>query len=70
MVHHVINYFLKNPLYRKEIKTFVFVNTGFKGNIWTVPLLRSLVAGLSPRRPGFAPWSIHMGLLMEKVVLG
>jgi hypothetical protein len=37
---------------------------------WAVPLLRSLVAGLSPRRPGFVPGSIHAGFVMEKVALG
>jgi hypothetical protein len=39
---------------------------------WTkaVPWLRSLVAGLSPRRPGFAPWSIHVGFAVDKVALG
>jgi hypothetical protein len=32
--------------------------------------LRSLVAGLSPRRPGFAPGSIHVGFVVDKVALG
>jgi hypothetical protein len=35
-----------------------------------VPWMRSLVAGLSPRRPGFAPGSIHMGFVVDKVSLG
>jgi hypothetical protein len=35
-----------------------------------VPWLRSLVAGLSPRRPGFAPGSIHVGFVVDKVGLG
>jgi hypothetical protein len=35
-----------------------------------VPWLRSLVAGLSPRRPGFAPGSIHVGFVVDKVALG
>jgi hypothetical protein len=30
----------------------------------------SLVAGLSPRRPGFAPGSIHVGFVVDKVLLG
>jgi hypothetical protein len=34
------------------------------------PWLRSLVAGLSPRRPGFVPGSIHVGFVMDKVALG
>jgi hypothetical protein len=39
-------------------------------SILAVPWLRSLVAGLSPRRPGFAPGSIHMGFVVDKVALG
>jgi hypothetical protein len=35
-----------------------------------MPRLRSLVAGLSPRRPGFAPGSIHVGFVVDKVALG
>jgi hypothetical protein len=30
-----------------------------------VPWLRSLVAGLSPRRPGFVPGSIHVGFVVD-----
>jgi hypothetical protein len=29
-----------------------------------------LVAGLSPRRPGFDPGSVHMGFVVDKVALG
>jgi hypothetical protein len=35
-----------------------------------VPWLRSLVAGLSPRRPGFTPGSIHVGFVVDKAGLG
>jgi hypothetical protein len=35
-----------------------------------VPWLRSLAAGLSPRRPGFAPGSIHVGFVVDKMALG
>jgi hypothetical protein len=35
-----------------------------------VPWLRSLVAGLSPRRSGFAPGSINVGFVVDKVALG
>jgi hypothetical protein len=35
-----------------------------------VPWLRSLVTGLSPRRPGFAPGSIHVGFVVDNVALG
>jgi hypothetical protein len=37
-----------------------------KGKAW----LRRLVAGLSPRRPGLAPRSFHVGLVVDKVVTG
>jgi hypothetical protein len=37
---------------------------------YAVPWFRSLVAGLSPRRPGFAPGSIHVGFVVDKVALG
>jgi hypothetical protein len=36
----------------------------------TVPWLRSLVAGLSPRRPELAPGSIHVGFVVDRVALG
>jgi hypothetical protein len=36
----------------------------------TVPWLRCSVAGLSPRGPGFAPESVHMGFVVDKVALG
>jgi hypothetical protein len=32
--------------------------------------LRLLVAGLSPRRPGFDPGSVHVGFVVDKVALG
>jgi hypothetical protein len=35
-----------------------------------VPWLRWLVAGLSPRRPGFDPGSVHVGFVVDKVALG
>jgi hypothetical protein len=35
-----------------------------------VPWLRSLVAGLSPRRPGFVSGSIHEGFVVDKVAVG
>jgi hypothetical protein len=37
---------------------------------WAVPWLRWLVVGLSPRRPGFAPESIHLRFVVDNVVLG
>jgi hypothetical protein len=35
-----------------------------------VPWLRRLVAGLSPRRPGFAPGLVYVGFAVDKVALG
>jgi hypothetical protein len=35
-----------------------------------VPWLRRLVAGLSLRRPGFDPGSVHVGFVVDKVALG
>jgi hypothetical protein len=35
-----------------------------------VPCLRRLVAGLSPRRPGFDPGSVLVGFVVDKVALG
>jgi hypothetical protein len=35
-----------------------------------VPWLRRLVAGLSPRKPGFDPGSVHVGFVVDKVALG
>jgi hypothetical protein len=35
-----------------------------------VPWLRWLVIGLSPRRPGFVPGSVHVGCVVDKVALG
>jgi hypothetical protein len=34
------------------------------------PWLKRLVAGLSPRRTGFAPGSVDVGILVDKVALG
>jgi hypothetical protein len=46
-----------------------FRNEGIK-NYEAVPQLRRLVAGLSTRRPGFAPKLVHVGFVMGKVELG
>ena len=35
-----------------------------------VPWLRPLVAGLSPRTPGFDPGSVHLGFVVDKVAVG
>jgi hypothetical protein len=35
-----------------------------------VQWLRRLVAGLSPRRPGFDPGPVHVGFVVDKVALG
>jgi hypothetical protein len=41
-----------------------------KGCIGAVPWLRRLVSGHSPRGPGFAPGSIHVRFMVDKVALG
>ena len=38
--------------------------------ITVVPSLRWLVAGLSPRGPGFNPKSVHVGFVVDKMALG
>jgi hypothetical protein len=35
-----------------------------------VPWFRRLAAGLSPRRPGFDPGSVHVGFVVDKMALG
>jgi hypothetical protein len=35
-----------------------------------VPWLKRLVHGLSSCRPGFVPWSVHVGFVVDKVALG
>jgi hypothetical protein len=41
----------------------------YKISVVVTPL-RRLVAGLSPQRPGFAPRSIRVGFMVDKVALG
>jgi hypothetical protein len=43
-----------------------------KANVWYFisALLRRLVAGFPPRRPGFEPGSGHVGIVVDKVALG
>jgi hypothetical protein len=62
---YIISFF--SPL-RNHI--FFFVVIFYYVLIQAVPWLRSLVAGLSPRRPWFAPGSIHVGFVVDKVALG
>jgi hypothetical protein len=47
-------------------KAFVLRNSCREAVLW----LRRLVAGLSPRRPGFDPGSVHVGFVVDKVALG
>jgi hypothetical protein len=35
-----------------------------------MPWLRRLFTGLSPRRSGFTPESVHMGFVVDKVAFG
>jgi hypothetical protein len=48
--------------YKSEAKTSL--------NEIAVPWLRRLLAGLSPRRPGFTPKSVHVRSMVDKVALG
>jgi hypothetical protein len=52
------------------VKMFTHLVYYIKTVYRAVPWLRSLVSGLSPRRPGFAPGSIHAGFVVDKVTLG
>jgi hypothetical protein len=36
----------------------------------TMPWLRRLVTGLPPRRSGFAPGSVHVGFVVDRVAMG
>jgi hypothetical protein len=42
----------------------------FRAKGLAVPWLRRLVTGLSLRRPGFDPGSVHVGFVVDKVALG
>jgi hypothetical protein len=35
-------------------------------NLYAIPWLRQLVASLSPQRPRFKPWSVHVGFVWTK----
>jgi hypothetical protein len=45
------------------------VNKELLSRVKAVPWLRRLVAGLSPRRTGLDPGSVHVGFVVDKVVL-
>jgi hypothetical protein len=49
--------------------TVFHVNTRLTHDM-AVPWLRRLVAGLSPRRPGFDSESVHVEFVVDKVTLG
>jgi hypothetical protein len=49
----------------------MFLRQIFKEHInKAVPWLRQLVAGLSPWRPRFAPGSVHVGFVVDKMAFG
>jgi hypothetical protein len=55
-------------------KVFSYEITGYvklfsNRPLQAVPRFRRLVAGLSPRRPGFDPSSVHVGFVVGKVAL-
>jgi hypothetical protein len=39
-------------------------------DLFDQPWLKRLIAGLSPRRPGFAPGSVRVRFVVDKVALG
>jgi hypothetical protein len=45
-----------------------FVSVRF--SVRVVPWFRRLIAGFSPRRTGFAPVSVHLGFVVDKVTMG
>ena len=47
-----------------------YINDTTKPLVRAVPWLRRLVAGLSPRRPGFDPGPVHVRFVVDKVALG
>jgi hypothetical protein len=53
----------------KRLKAFFFYRST-EYSSWAVPWLRRLVSGLSPRRTGFDPRSVHVGFVMDEVALG
>ena len=46
------------------------IQTPLMISLQAVPWLRRSVAGLSPRRPGFDPGSVHVGFVVDNVALG
>jgi hypothetical protein len=52
------------------LQSFLACGTSYYQDLGAVPWLRRLAAGLSPRRPGFDPGSVHVGFIMDKVALG
>jgi hypothetical protein len=52
----------------EEISNAVIGN--LLSNQKAVTWLRRLVGGLSPRKPGFDPGSVHVGFVVDKMALG
>jgi hypothetical protein len=52
-----------------SLGVFFFVKSNDHMAVMAVPLIRGLVSGLSPPRPGFTPCSVHMGFEVDKVAL-
>jgi hypothetical protein len=83
--HHVVNnihififmaasvnfltYRSRNPHNSSDWDSRITRQLGYKHTL-AVPWLRRLVAGLLSRRPGFDPWSVHVGFMVDKVALG
>jgi hypothetical protein len=60
------DFLINGNIVKRSIRRPVRLTVALKA----VPWLRSLVAGLSPRVPGFAPGSIRVGFVADKVALG
>jgi hypothetical protein len=66
-IHSFLYPVLFSVSYRMHcVMHFTFITTLQKA----VPWLRQLVAGLSPRRPGFDHGSVHVRFVVDKVALG
>jgi hypothetical protein len=57
------------PIEGLDVLLHWFFTSALGGSKWLSSWLRRLVAGFSPRRPGFDPGSVRVGLVVDKVAL-
>jgi hypothetical protein len=62
--------FVRSSVEDKSLHTLVRSNNCCVTIMSAVPWLRRLVAGISPQRTGFAPGSVRVGFVVDKVALG